>query len=219
MVALPSVCSCGSQFLTVNQPLFLLSLSLPLSPVVLFLWRSLTNTEALRDPAVHCPWRLGVSPPKCLRWYGMQPLQGSPSTRVSSVPLATRSFLTSSLLSQGHHPSLPCPPRVPGPQTHLIFPWLPFTLLKTPPLPPLVTYRSGPWAAHSCHIPEDAIDTIKDNGSAGNVLSHSSPIRLFATPCTVALQALLSVGFSRQEYWNGLLSPPLGIFLTQEWNP
>ena len=62
-------------------------------------------------------------------------------------------------------------------------------------------------------------DTIKDNGSAGNVLSHSSPIRLFATPWTVAPQAPLSVGFSRQEYWSGLLCPPLGIFLTQEWNP
>ena len=140
MVELPSVCNCGCQFLTVNQPLFLCLY--PSLLLVLFLWRSLTNTEALRDPAVHCPRRLGMSPPKCLRWYGTQPLQGSPSTRVGSVPLATRSFLTSSLLSQGHRPSLPCPPRVPGPQTHLIFPWLPFTLLKTPPLPHPVRYCS-----------------------------------------------------------------------------
>ena len=28
------------------------------------------------------------------------------------------------------------------------------------------------------------------------------------TPWTVALQALLSVGFPRQEYWSGLLFPP-----------
>ena len=62
-------------------------------------------------------------------------------------------------------------------------------------------------------------DTIKDNGSAGNVLSHSSPIRLFATPWTVAPQAPLSVEFSRQEYWSGLLCPPLGIFPTQGSNP
>ena len=29
-------------------------------------------------------------------------------------------------------------------------------------------------------------------------------IWLFATPCTIAYQALLSMGFSRQEYWGGL---------------
>ena len=38
------------------------------------------------------------------------------------------------------------------------------------------------------------------------VFSH---VRLFATPQTVACQALLSMGFSRQEYWSGLpVSPP-----------
>ena len=35
-------------------------------------------------------------------------------------------------------------------------------------------------------------------------------IRLFATPWTVAHQAPLSVGFSRQEYWSGLPCPPPG---------
>ena len=37
-------------------------------------------------------------------------------------------------------------------------------------------------------------------------LSH---VRLFVTPWIVAYQAPLSIGFSRQEYWNGLpfLSP------------
>ena len=32
----------------------------------------------------------------------------------------------------------------------------------------------------------------------------------FATPRTVALQAPLSVGFLRQEYWSGLPFPSLG---------
>ena len=32
----------------------------------------------------------------------------------------------------------------------------------------------------------------------------------FATPWTVALQALLSIGFSRQEYWSELPFPSLG---------
>ena len=40
------------------------------------------------------------------------------------------------------------------------------------------------------------------------VLSHCSHVRLFATPCTVACQAPLSMGFSRQEYWSGLPFPP-----------
>ena len=31
-----------------------------------------------------------------------------------------------------------------------------------------------------------------------------SPIRVFATPGTVAHQAPQSMGFSRQEYWSGL---------------
>ena len=29
-------------------------------------------------------------------------------------------------------------------------------------------------------------------------------VQLFKTPWTVALQAPLSIGFSRQEYWSGL---------------
>ena len=32
----------------------------------------------------------------------------------------------------------------------------------------------------------------------------------FATPWTIARQAYLSMGFSRQEYWNGLPLPSLG---------
>ena len=36
------------------------------------------------------------------------------------------------------------------------------------------------------------------------VLSHSSCVRLFATLGTVAYQAPVSMGFSRQEYWSGL---------------
>ena len=34
--------------------------------------------------------------------------------------------------------------------------------------------------------------------------------RLFATLWTVACQAPLSMGFSRQEYWSGLPCPPSG---------
>ena len=37
-----------------------------------------------------------------------------------------------------------------------------------------------------------------------------SRVRLFVTPWTVAHQALLSMGFSRQEYWSGLPFLPPG---------
>ena len=37
-----------------------------------------------------------------------------------------------------------------------------------------------------------------------------SCVRLFATPWTIAHQAPLSMGVSRQEYWSGLPCPPPG---------
>ena len=42
------------------------------------------------------------------------------------------------------------------------------------------------------------------------VLSHFSHVQLFATPWTVARQAPLSMGFSRQEPWSGLPFPSPG---------
>ena len=39
------------------------------------------------------------------------------------------------------------------------------------------------------------------------MLSHISHVRLFATPWTMACQAPLSMGFSRQQYWSGLPFP------------
>ena len=42
------------------------------------------------------------------------------------------------------------------------------------------------------------------------MLNHFSHVPLFATPCTTAHQAPLSMGFSRQEYWSELLCPPPG---------
>ena len=42
------------------------------------------------------------------------------------------------------------------------------------------------------------------------ILSHLSHVRLFVTLWTVALQAPLSIGFSRQEYWSGLPCPSPG---------
>ena len=42
------------------------------------------------------------------------------------------------------------------------------------------------------------------------VLSH---VQLFVTPWTVARQASLSMGFSRQGYWSRLACPPPGDIL------
>ena len=42
------------------------------------------------------------------------------------------------------------------------------------------------------------------------MLSHSTQVQLFVTPWTVAHQAPLSLGFSRQGYWGELPCPPLG---------
>ena len=41
------------------------------------------------------------------------------------------------------------------------------------------------------------------------LLSRFSRVRLCATPETGAHQALLSLGFSRQEHWSGLPFPSL----------
>ena len=42
------------------------------------------------------------------------------------------------------------------------------------------------------------------------MLSRIGHVQLFETLWTVALQAPLSMGFSRQEYWSGLACPPPG---------
>ena len=56
-----------------------------------------------------------------------------------------------------------------------------------------------------CTLAVNEMFTITESGVC--VLSH---VWLFATPGMVALQALLSMGFSRQECWSGLLFPSPG---------
>ena len=46
-----------------------------------------------------------------------------------------------------------------------------------------------------------------------------SRVRLFATPWTIAHQALLSMGFSSQEYWSGLPFPSPGDLLNPGIEP
>ena len=60
----------------------------------------------------------------------------------------------------------------------------------------------------------DTLTLLKPNTEPKNILhamiSCFSRVQLFVTPWTVALQAPLYMGFSRQEYWSGLPFPPLG---------
>ena len=49
--------------------------------------------------------------------------------------------------------------------------------------------------------------------------SHFSHVQLFATPCAVALQAPLSMGFSRQEHWSRLPFPSPGGLPNQGTEP
>ena len=43
-----------------------------------------------------------------------------------------------------------------------------------------------------------------------STLRRFSDVQFFATLWTIACQAPLSMGFSRQEYWSGLPCPPAG---------
>ena len=51
------------------------------------------------------------------------------------------------------------------------------------------------------------------------VLSGFRCVQLFAAPWTVAHQALLYMGFSRQKYWSGLPCPPPGDLPDQGIKP
>ena len=64
----------------------------------------------------------------------------------------------------------------------------------------------GKWI-YTC-VAEFLETTTLSIGSALRCASSRSRAQLFETPRTVACQASLSMGFSRQEYWSGLPYPP-----------
>ena len=69
-------------------------------------------------------------------------------------------------------------------------------------------YQDPPLKFHLEYTPTAMFKRYSDfllvmHGCA-QLLSH---VYLFVTPWTVACQALLSIGFSRQEYWSGLPFP------------
>ena len=75
-----------------------------------------------------------------------------------------------------------------------------------PPLP------LSAWGGMSCLLP-GLLPGAWGKEGACQICVHAqwiSRVRLFATPWTVACQAPLSMGFSRQEYWSGLPFPSPG---------
>ena len=57
----------------------------------------------------------------------------------------------------------------------------------------------------------ELLGEVADSALHTCMLSHFSWVGLFVTLWTAAHQASLSMGFSRQEYWSGLLCPPPGV--------
>ena len=76
-------------------------------------------------------------------------------------------------------------------------------------------------ASNAVHVAQVRHISLKDHLIRLHVcmLSRFSHVWLCKTPWTVALQAPLSMGFSRQEYWSGLHALLQGIFPTQGSNP
>ena len=60
------------------------------------------------------------------------------------------------------------------------------------------------------HPPPQASPVCPIATAVNHLCAKSLHMGLFETPWTVACQAPLSVGFSRQEYWGGLPCPPPG---------
>ena len=88
----------------------------------------------------------------------------------------------------------------------------------------LRTWRSSPLLAWICNTHPEALSGSSQNSDAQTPIGHTcvlhrlSHVQLFVTLWTVTLQASLSVGFSRQECWNGLPFPSPGHLPHQGWN-
>ena len=65
-------------------------------------------------------------------------------------------------------------------------------------------------SSQSTPVSVQQANEFRSHGSngGGGLVSKSCPT--LVTPCTVARQASLSMGFSRQEYWGGLPFPSPG---------
>ena len=81
-------------------------------------------------------------------------------------------------------------------------------------MPPFPTSPTPPPGKTRCEtpLPRKPLHRLYRSlaSPCARLLSRFNHVRLFATPWTVACQAPLSMGFSRQEHWSGLPCPPPG---------
>ena len=84
-------------------------------------------------------------------------------------------------------------------------------------MPDIKGPHAHPLSSRNCRLPHWAVWDVERSivtmGPCACVLSRFRPVRLCVTLWTAACQASLSMGFSRQEYWNGFFS--LSVFPTQ----
>ena len=66
------------------------------------------------------------------------------------------------------------------------------------------------WLRHVWSLRSSFQALLEISCAALCLLIHFSHVRLFLMQWTIACQALLSIGFSKQEYWSGLSCPPSG---------
>ena len=72
-------------------------------------------------------------------------------------------------------------------------------------------FQAQEWHLHSCHtLLSSQLLPTAHLLQVHHPLRGPSRVRLFATPWTVALQAPLSMGFSRRKSWSGLPFPSPG---------
>ena len=82
----------------------------------------------------------------------------------------------------------------------------------------LCVFTSSPCCAGLCpHFPFS--ERCHHFGLGSRLMLTLSRVQLFVTPWTVAHQASLSMGFSRQEYWSGLPFPSPGDLPNQRIKP
>ena len=67
--------------------------------------------------------------------------------------------------------------------------------------------------------PDGCLEETVTSPASGLIVAVESLSRVFVTPGTVAHQAPLSMGFSRQKYWSGLPFPSPGDLLNPGIEP
>ena len=75
------------------------------------------------------------------------------------------------------------------------------------------------WLLKKLNVELQCVFVLTRTRACTHLLNHFSHVQLFATLWTVTHQASLSLGFSRQEYWNGLPRPPPGDLPKTGINP